>query len=434
MKKSHLVSAAIAVPAKPGSGMYEFRKEFYIDPVKPWRREMRSRTGEADYWNEKQVRDSHDNGRTWSDWRTLPTPVSMRFGEMEVVPTTENVPLWHPVHRHWVHVGTERIFPFDHQEVYRRYWEDGERWMADHTYLVTRREIDGEATRQLVAYEDCPAFDPDRPQAEGYLARSLCRSASNYILLDDGRLLFPANPFVRKCCELLGANVERLFPSCPDLVHGVMIASATYNPMQGRYDITFAPPLVISDLMSSRCLDEPMLATLKSGRILLAMRGSNYRNPRWRTRISASAPPYRYYSLSDDGGRTFSDPVPWHFDTREVLYSPASIAHFIRSTKTGKLYWIGNATGAESYGNDFRHPLCICEVDDDDGVLKKETLAVIDDRRPDESPRLQLSNFGLLEDRETGNFEVTLAKVDQHSAPGTHRWECDSWKYVICPE
>ena len=47
-------------------------------------------------------------------------------------------------------------------------------------------------------------------------------------------------------------------------------------------------------------MDEPTLAQLDSGRILLVMRGSNDKRP--------ELPSYRWHSFSTDGGRHWTDP------------------------------------------------------------------------------------------------------------------------------
>ena len=107
------------------------------------------------------------------------------------------------------------------------------------------------------------------------------------------------------------------------------------------------------------------MAELTSGRIIVAIRGSNVQSPAWKTRIDPCAPGFKWYCCSDDGGRTFSPIMPWVFDTREVVYSSATLSTFFRSTKNGRLYWIGNVTDPQkTYGNYPRYPLHICEVDE----------------------------------------------------------------------
>ena len=97
--------------------------------------------------------------------------------------------------------------------------------------------------------------------------------------------------------------------------------------------------------------------------------------------------------MSEDGGKSFTEPMPWHFDNGEFLYSPASISKLFTNPKTGKHYFIGNITGHTAYGNFPRFPLNIVEIDENFGTAKKETLTVIDTKRENEPGKIQLSNF-----------------------------------------
>jgi len=125
--------------------------------------------------------------------------------------------------------------------------------------------------------------------------------------------------------------------------------------------------------------------------------------------------------------------MPWVFDTREVVYSSATLSTFFRSTKNGRLYWIGNVTDPQkTYGNYPRYPLHICEVDEKYGCLVKDTLTEIDTRREGDSELVQLSNFSLLENRETLKLEVRLARIGMHSIPGEgHDLYSETWLYEI---
>ena len=127
--------------------------------------------------------------------------------------------------------------------------------------------------------------------------------------------------------------------------------------------------------------------------------------------------------------KTFTDPVPYHFDNGEHVYSPASISLFFRSIKKGKAYWIGNVTPADTKGSFPREPLCIAEVDEDKGLLKKDTYAVIGQRDPEvESEQVQLSNFSIFQDRETHKLELYLAKIGSDKE---EVFSADNWKYTI---
>jgi hypothetical protein len=166
---------------------------------------------------------------------------------------------------------------------------------------------------------------------------------------------------------------------------------------------------------------------LPTGRILAIFRGSNVESKNWNTRIEPGTPSHKWYCYSDDGGKTFTDPQPWHFDDREVFYSAATFSAFIRSIRNGKIYWVGNITNHDTYGNYPRYPLVIAEVNDR-GLLVKETLTQIDTRSEGDSEKLQLSNFNILQDRETGLIELYLTKLGQREG---YTWWADCWRYFI---
>ena len=123
--------------------------------------------------------------------------------------------------------------------------------------------------------------------------------------------------------------------------------------------------------------------------------------------------------------------MPLTFTTREVVYSSATMPYLFRSSKNGKLYWIGNITPPEkTKGNYPRYPLHICEVDEEHGALKKETLTVIDTVREGETEFLQLSNLDLFENKLTGRLEIRLCKLGRVSELDADKG-ADSWEYEI---
>ena len=381
-------------------------------------------TSESDFNNSHTVRYSDDNGRTWS-------PESdVRGGECFAAPDGSwewvNIDLYtdihNPVHGHSVGVRMERIYRGGHAAAEEAYWA-GRAEMSDHCYLLVR-EGDGPAAAFPIRYEDGPAFDPADPLDEAYFNTNTSFFGMPHVA-GNGDLWFALCVGVTKCCRMLGMDVREVFPSCPDIVSGMLVCHGVWDGT--RYDLTFSRPVVISDLLSSRGLMEPTVAVLKSGRVLVVLRGSNERSENWHTRIVPGAPGLKWYCWSDDGGKTFTAPMPWHFDDGQVLCSGSAISHLIRSGKTGTLYWIGNVTSHRVDGSFPRWPLQIVEVDETCGTAKKETLTVIDTKREGETDKVQLSNFSLLEDRETGNLELLLTKFGQHS--DTYRAE--TWKYTI---
>ena len=84
---------------------------------------------------------------------------------------------------------------------------------------------------------------------------------------------------------------------------------------------------------------------------------------------------------------------------------------FLRSSRTGKAYWIGNISRVRPRAGWPRYPLVIAELDEQKLGLRRETVTVIDDRGREDASDMQLSNFGFLEDPATGHILVYLNRL-----------------------
>ena len=246
-------------------------------------------------------------------------------------------------------------------------------------------------------------------------------------VLDGGEILFGIDAAMRACCRILGVDVDEIFPSCPDIMHGMIVARGRFNEARGRYDLTFSRPIVISDLTSSRGVNESNAMMLPSGRIVAVFRGSNMQSTSWRTRIEPGTPGHKWYCWSDDGGKTFTDPAPWHFEDGEVFYSPSSKSNLVRSIRNGNAYWIGHITDHRALANGPRYPLVIGAVNDR-GLLIKDSVTTIDTRREGDSERTTLSDPAIIQDRETGLIELYLNR--QRQREGYDYW-ADCWRYFV---
>ena len=385
-------------------------------------------TAQSDFAETCRVCYSDDNGRTWGPWKDVYAETFERIGDKgqhERMFYDFNADIYNPVHRHYVSVGMERIFANGHEEAYRKYWS-GEVGFCDHSYLCVRKVGSDVSTPYLIKYEEGSEYDPANPLDENYFLKNNSYFGKPYVM-KNGDVIFAVGPPVITCCRMLGIDAQEIFPSNPYVHHGLIIGRGRWNGE--KYDLTFSRPVVISDLKSSRGVDEPLIAELNSGRILVVFRGSNVQTKNWNTRIEPGTPGHKWYCYSDDGGKTFTDPVPWHFDNGEVIYSSATISYFLRATKNGKLYWFGNITDHNVNGNYPRYPLQLVEIDETYGTAKRNTLTVIDTRREGESEFLQLSNFALLDDRETGDIECYLTKIG--ILGNTQVWRAPAVRYKI---
>ncbi len=423
--------------------------------------EVRLVTNEIDYNSGVFLRTSTDNGKTWSQWETAKKDEAgarrnrlpgNEFGDeyndncilgtasqqnnanagMLSFAMNSSPTLYHEQSGCSICAGTSFYYLRGHDVGYFDIWEKGEDNMRTHAYFAFRRPDGSEVKRMFEFEEGGEDFDINNQRNPAFLDKNRAQADSLQIL-PDGDICVVLLVTMRLCCRMAGVDMNTFFPSCPDLQFGVVIARGHWNPETEDFEFSYSNPVMVSDLQSSRGFMEPRLTFLKNGRWLLVARGSNWSFENWHTRINPSAPGFKWYAFSDDGGRTFTPAMPWHFDTREVVYSPASICSFFRSGKNGKLYWIGNYIDQpwKICSNDPRNILQICEVDDTYGHLIKDTLTVIDGVREGQT-YVELSNFGLLEDKDTLNLEIRLTKVNFNGgSQGDGDWYSEAWEYNI---
>jgi hypothetical protein len=153
---------------------------------------------------------------------------------------------------------------------------------------------------------------------------------------------------------------------------------------------------------ATRGMDEPTLAQLADGRVMVVLRGSNDKRP--------ELPSYRWHAFSSDGGKHWTEPAPWTYTSGEAFFSPSACSQLVAHSN-GKLYWLGNITPENPRGNRPRYPFVLGEVDQRTGLLKKGTVRVVDDKGPDDDPLLTLSSFFAREDRKTGGIALHMTRL-----------------------
>jgi hypothetical protein len=152
----------------------------------------------------------------------------------------------------------------------------------------------------------------------------------------------------------------------------------------------------------TRGMDEPTLGILADGRLIMVLRGSNDRK--------LSLPGYKWVSYSNDGGFRWTEPKPWTYQNGDPFFSPSACSQLLRHSN-GKLYWLGHISATNPRGNRPRYPVYVGEVDQDSGLLIRDSLVLVDDRQPGEDEILMLYSPYCREDRQTGQIAVHLSRV-----------------------
>jgi hypothetical protein len=264
-------------------------------------------------------------------------------------------------------------------------------------------------TPKQLRYEPGEGFDPKNPLKPNFLHRNQGYRGQNILICRDGTLVH--------CVGMANApddpdNDKRVYRL------GGLCFVGKGDPKAQDYEWKAGKRVAVSPDVSSRGLMEPAVTQLTDGRLLIVWRCSN----------TAKTPGHLWYSLSSDGGMTLSEPKEWKYDDGSSFYAPSAWHLFLRHSVTGLLYWFGNICAEPPDGNWPRYPLIIAEVDETKAALKRSTVTAIDDRQPGQGERFQLSNFSLLEDRETHNLELFLTTYSQD--PSDWR-NADAYKYTL---
>ncbi len=186
----------------------------------------------------------------------------------------------------------------------------------------------------------------------------------------------------------------------------------------GRYRWHLTKPLKGDPAKSTRGMVEPTIIQLTGQRWLMVLRGSNDRKP--------SLPSHRWYSLSNDGGETWSPAATWTYTNGQPFFSPSACSQLIRHS-SGRIFWLGNITAENPKGNRPRYPFWVGEVDPASGLLRQDSLRKVDDRQPGEDEVLMLSNFFAREDRVTKEIVLHMSRL----FPLPDGWKGDAFDYRI---
>jgi len=168
---------------------------------------------------------------------------------------------------------------------------------------------------------------------------------------------------------------------------------------------------------STRGMIEPTLAEFTDGRILMVMRGSNGGTGDPRHEL----PSRKWFSISKDGGRTWSPPEAWGYTDGTVFFSPSSMSTLFKHS-SGRVFWIGNVCATNCHGNLPRWPLAMGEVHPKSLRLIRGSMLTVDMHTAEDAAqgRLDLSHVTLREDRKTQEIVLTYPRA--HHAYKSYEW------------
>ena len=380
------------------------------------RQEVLSYERYSDWTEGHRVRTSEDNGRTWSDWELL----HEEWPEKDGCSKEEGPFAWcyDPVSESNVQFVFQRITIGKGNEAIQKMWETGMQTLYDHNFWQVS-EDDGRTWGALhqLRYDEGACYDPEDWGNEDYLRTNQMYGGYAAVATRKGTIVYPA----------CGVPMEITDRGEKETVGGVRCFIGTWNPVEKTYDWEVSERIYVPHRVSGRGLQEPVIAELSDGRLLLVMRGSNVVfPPNWEGTVENGG--HKWMSVSEDGGRTWSAVTDLRYETGEPFYSPAAFAKLLRHSRTGKLYWFGNISPTPTQGNSPRYPLYIAEVEETIPALKKSTLTVIDDRDPQsDTEQVQFSNFSVFENRETGEIELVLTRYGERAD-----WRmADAYRYTI---
>ena len=359
---------------------------------------------------------SADNGKTWSRAELVETHRESPHGVTRIYP---RIGFADPTQTLLVEIELRGTLPNDDPLEGMKHWS-----------LFYRLSRDGGRTTHFDAQirQTGDQFSATHPLPGVHIGKNSIMIGDQScmpIFLNNGEILQPVQ------ITPVGPDGEYYNPGGGYTYHDAAVLIGTWDAQQ-RLQWVVSQRVVGDPSRSTRGMLEPTIVQLPNGKILMVLRGSNHRRE--------ELPSYRWYSLSADQGRTWSEPQPWTYTDGEAFYSPSSCSQLLKHS-SGRIFWIGNISDQNPRGNLPRYPLVLGEVDGDRGQLLRESLITIDERRPDDPPNLLLSNFAAREDRATNDILIHLSPINRPQNPPTPKdgddgqesfdWTADAWLYRV---
>ncbi len=379
------ISSEVFIPS-PGKGTSVLASSYYTRKEGPELISIHNLSSRSDTVDAAFLRFSEDNGRTWSEPRAWPTRFEHPDGVGRRHPRGGFVD---PNTGRYVSFWTEGVLPTDNPLEGMTHW-------TVH-YSVSE---DGGRTNKIsepIIHEGAE-FDARHPLpgvTVGHNCVQIGDLGQRPLTRRDGIILMPVQS------SPVGPGGRYHNPGGGLTFTDCLLLMGRWRS-DGRLSWTVSDRVRGNPAQSTRGLIEPTLAELQDGSLIMVMRGSNDRRP--------SLPGHRWVARSCDGGMHWTLPEPWTYEDGERFFSPSSCSQLI-PWHDGRLFWLGNIVKKNPVGNRPRYPLVLGEVDTVTGRLRRHSLKVVDDRRPEEGETLTLSNFYAREDRADRSLRLHMSRL-----------------------
>ena len=270
---------------------------------------------------------------------------------------------------------------------------------------------------QLLKYEEGDDLDPKNILNPKYLENNNAYPGQSIFRHSNGSLIIPVTNS-RIPADVKDEPVSKAhWPTSGTI--GSHCFVGRWDKKQEKYHWKAGKRVWLPRTIAFNGLLEADVAELNDGRVLMV----------WRITKTKNGDAHKWFSLSKDGGMTFSQPKILGYNDGSKCFSTSTFHRLFRSRKTKKLYWIGNVTPTNPTNPGHpRYPLVIVEIDEATLTLKKETVTEIDTRQKGEGEKMQLSNFWLIENQKTLELEIYLTRLFENPK---ELFTANAYKYTL---
>lgn len=222
------------------------------------------------------------------------------------------------------------------------------------------------------------------------------------------------------------------YPECVGESHkkiGTLLGH--WNENESEILWTHGGCISVSPRESNCGLGEPSMVQLQNGKLISFLRAGAVVP----SQDDPGVPSVKLVSTSEDGGRSWSHPVPLCYEDGKYVYSPRSYQMAFRSIKNGRIYLVLNSNDEPTIGCDPRTRLFLAEVDTQTFRVLRNGLTLIEAIHPEHHPLTRFSNFQLIQDRMSGN-PIIFMKLDvSEYCPIWQGYDRNMYRYeVMLPE